>query len=636
MAEPQDVFASRTFREMVFCSSAQSGKTQGLVLNTAAYSIKVDPMDTIIFCPTNTAARDFSMRRVDRMNQYSPEIGDMLLKRRDADNKFDKQYAGMMLTLSWPTKTELAGRPIGRVLITDRDRMPDDIEGEGEIFDLAAKRTTTFGSYAMCVAESSPSRPITDPKWIRKSKHEAPPCEGILKLYNRGDRRRWYWPCPECGSYFEGTFKNLKWKSLANVIDSSETVRMICPACSYEIEPDERFEMNLRGVWLKDGQTIDPDGTIHGEEPRSHMASFWLNGVAAAFITWQKIVQIYISADEEYERTGSEESLQKFYNNDLGEPYIPKSMESMRIPEHLQARAEDWGGTPLEPVIPPGVRFLIATIDVQKNMFIVQVQGIAPGMPFDMKVVDRFRLFKSNRLDDDGEREWVKPATYSEDWDLITEHVIKKTYPLNDGSGRRMMIKLTGCDSGGKEGVTGNAYAYYRRLRLQGLAGRFQLVKGDHRPGMPRTQLAHPDAGTNSPIKNAARGDIPVLLIQANNVKDELNNRLDSIVPGKGMVHFAGWLQDWFFAELCAEMRGEKGWENPTNSRNEAWDLLYYCIGLCISQILKIENLDWDRPPAWAADWDTNSLIALPDEAEKFANRPKPTYDFERFGRELA
>ena len=26
---------------------------------------------------------------------------------------------------------------------------------------------------------------------------------GILSLYNRGDRRRWYWPCPHCGEYFQ-------------------------------------------------------------------------------------------------------------------------------------------------------------------------------------------------------------------------------------------------------------------------------------------------------------------------------------------------------------------------------------------------------------------------------------------------
>ena len=58
-------------------------------------------------------------------------------------------------------------------------------------FDLARARTRTFGANGTTFAESSPGFEVKDPKWIRQSAHEAPPCEGILALYNRGDRRRW-------------------------------------------------------------------------------------------------------------------------------------------------------------------------------------------------------------------------------------------------------------------------------------------------------------------------------------------------------------------------------------------------------------------------------------------------------------
>lgn len=191
MVEPMNTFTSRDYEGMVFAGPAQSAKTDSLVLNTLAYSIKVDPMDMILYCPGMIEARDFGIRRVDRLHMHSPAIGEMLLPQADADNRFDKQYStGMLFTISWPTRATLAGKPIGRVVLTDRDRMDDNIEGDGEPFDLAMKRTTTFGSYAMTVAESSPSRPITNPKWIPQSLHQAPPCEGILKLYNRGDRRR--------------------------------------------------------------------------------------------------------------------------------------------------------------------------------------------------------------------------------------------------------------------------------------------------------------------------------------------------------------------------------------------------------------------------------------------------------------
>lgn len=636
MVEPMNTFASRVFSKMAFSGPAQTGKTDALILNGAAYSIRVDPMDTMIFCPTSTAARDFSMRRIDRLHRHSPEVGKMLLKNRDADNKFDKHYiTGMILTLSYPSVTELAGRPVGRIIMTDYDRMDDDIGGDGNAFDLASKRTTTFGSFAMCCAESSPSREIVDPHWIARGAHEAPPCTGILALYNRGDRRRWQWPCLHCWDWFEGEFKHLHWntdKTLSN-LEKAETARLVCPNCGTEIHPDERTEMQQWGMWVPEGCKVNNKGQMVGTPLRTDFASFWLKGIAATFTNWPKLVATYLDAEDEYERTFSEDSLKKFWNNDMGEPYRPKSLESMRLPEALKARSAPYP----EGMVPPGVRTLAALIDVQKNMFIVQVFGILPGMPFDTVVVDRFKIIKSKRRDEDGDATWVKPATYLEDWDLITEQVIAKEYPLSDGSGRMMRIKMTGCDSGGKEGVTNNAYDYYRKLRSENLHGRFVLIKGDHTASNPRTRLATPDSQRKN-NKSAARGDIPVLMINSNVMKDSLNGRLDSLEPGKGMYHMPDWLPDEFYAELCAEVRTDKGWENPNQSRNEAWDLSYYLLGMCVSsRVLAIESIDWDNPPGWAADWDNNDLIRLPMAGQRFAlSDETPTFDFGAMAKQLA
>ena len=632
MAEPMDTFASREFWGMVFVGPAQSGKTQGLILNTIAYSVKVDPMDMMVVCPTMTAARDFSIRRIDRLHQHSPEIGKMLIPGDANDNKFDKHYTtGMLLSLSWPTPTELAGKPIGRVVLTDRDRMKDDIDGDGEPFDLAAKRTTTYGSYAMTVAESSPSRPITNLKWIAKTPHEAPPCAGILGLYNRGDRRRLYWPCPECSTYFEGLFTHLELGEDATGTNTEKTdnVRLRCPHCAALIHPDQRDTMLQEAVWLKDGQGIDKAGKVFGPAIRTGIASFWMRGVAASFISWKKLYELYLDAKDEYERSGSEDALTKFYNNDLAEPYVPASMYDMRSPETLKARAQNLG----ERVVPEGVRFLSAQIDVQKNMFVVQVHGVLPGKPFDVVIVDRFNIVKSHRTDDEGERLWVKPATYAEDWNLITEQVIKKEYPLADGSGRMMGIRFTCCDSGGSEGVTGMAYTYYRTLRDENMHRRFILTKGTGLPEAPRTRINYPDSGRKDKL-SAARGDIPVLMLQSNIIKDMLNGRLDCMEPGKGMVLFPDWLSDNFYSELCAETRTSKGWENLGQERNESWDLLYMLLGLCASELLKVEHLDWDNAPGWAAPWDKNDMVRAAVAEARFTPQFDPA-DFARFGKVL-
>lgn len=82
---------------------------------------------------------------------------------------------GSFLQIGWPSITVFSSSDYKRVALTDYDRFPEDIDGEGDGFSLASKRTTTFMSAGMTPAESSPGREITDVKWRRSSPHEAPP-----------------------------------------------------------------------------------------------------------------------------------------------------------------------------------------------------------------------------------------------------------------------------------------------------------------------------------------------------------------------------------------------------------------------------------------------------------------------------
>lgn len=655
MVEPMDELTSRVVNAVVFVGPAQSGKTDSLLVNWLVHSAVVDPMDMILYNPSQAMARDFSVRRIDRLHRHTKVVGDQLIRKRDADNTFDKHYVnGMMLTLSWPSVTEFAGRPIGRVALTDYDRMPEDIDGEGSPFDLASKRTTTFQSYAMTLAESSPSRDLSEAghRWLAKTHHEAPPTTGILALYNRGDRRRWYWPCPSCDAYFEGNFKHLKYEKRGSNLDTAETTYMECPHCAHHIQPNDRKEMQQWGIWLKDGQYINDRNRVSGTPTRSKTASFWLKGVAAAFVSWSSLIELYLNAEDEFESTGSQEALKKFYNTDLAEVYVPRGNDETRLPETLRGRAEKMPVILVEdseygidrrtapnvemfrPMVPEGVRFLVALVDVQKSSFVVQVFGICPGAPFDTILIDRFSIYKSARLDDHGDAQYIRPATYLEDWDKITEEVMERTYPLADGSGRKMMIKMTGCDSGGREGVTTNAYNFQRKLRAEGKAGRFHLLKGDPAPTAPRTRISLPDSSQKDKYA-VARGDVPVLMLNSNQLKDALNGRLDSLEPGKGMYRMPDWLPDFFFAEMCAEMRTDKGW-TATVKRNEGWDLSYYCIALCVSPLLRVEHIDWMNPPNWADVWDKNALVVAAEETKRFAQRSSTEYDFAKLAASMA
>ena len=659
LVEPMDTLQSQKFTGMCFAGPAQTGKTD-MVLNWSGYSAKCDPADMMIVQTSQTTARDFSIRRVDRLHRHSPDVGDMLAAGTQSDNTFDKQYrSGMMLSLSWPAINELSGKPIPRLWLTDYDRMPENIDGEGSAFSLARKRATTFRSHGMCAVESSPGYAVDNPKWIKTTDHEAPPTKGILAIYNQGDRRLWYWQCIDCHNWFEPDYELLVYDDCEDAMEAAEGAHLCCPHCAgvYHHDPVDgrpgKHEMNRRGKWVPDNCRIDSEGIIHGTPIRSSIASFWLKGVAAAFSDWKTLVFNFISAEREYEANGSEESLKTTVNTDQGKPYTPKSLLNDRIPEVLKARAKPLA----QKAVPEGVRFLIATMDVQKNRFVVQVHGIHANK--DISVVDRFDIRKSKRFDPEGERYWVNPGAHPEDWKLLAEEVINKTYPLIDGSGREMGIRFTVCDSAGKDGTTSNAYDFYRWLRWgdrdpdapddtlvdgdegeykwkPGMAGRFMLLKGASTKTAPRAMISYPDSQRKD-RHAGARGEVPVLMVNTNLVKDTLNHMLDRIEPGNGIL-FPDWLDDNFFIELTVEVKDpQKGWINPKRFRNESWDLLAYCLAAQLTPTMNVEHINWQDPPAWAEEWDMNDLVFDPEIDDKpFDTDPKPKRSLKELASNLA
>jgi phage terminase large subunit GpA-like protein len=103
------------------------------------------------------------------------------------------------------------------------------------------------------------------------------------------------------------------------------------------------------------------------------------------------------------------------------------------------------------------------------------------------------------------------------------------------------------------------------------------------------------------------------------------------------MYHIGDWSADYVFSELCVEIRTDKGWENPNNSRNETWDLSYYVLGMCVSgRVLAVEQLDWENPPGWAAGWETNFMIRKPEEDKKFEQSSDSEYSFKDLAALLA
>ncbi|QTA10757.1 phage terminase large subunit family protein [Escherichia albertii] len=610
--EPMNCLASREYDAVIFVGPARTGKTIGLIDGWVIYNVICDPADMLIIQMTEEKAREHSKKRLARTFRVSPEVVSRLSPNKNDNNVYDRTFlAGNYLKIGWPSVNIMSSSDYKCVALTDYDRFPEDIDGEGDAFSLASKRTTTFMSSGMTLVESSPGRDVKDVKWRRTSPHEAPPTTGILSLYNRGDRRRWYWPCPHCGEYFQPCGDVVAgFRDIADPVLASEAAYIQCPSCSGRILPEQKRELNGRGVWLRDGESINADGSRYGDPRRSRIASFWMEGPAAAYQTLSQLVYKLLTAEQEYETTGSEETLRAVINTDWGLPYLPRASMEQRKSELLEQRAEP---VPSRSV-PDGVNFLVATVDVQAGRhrrFVVQVTGY--GSRGERWIIDRYNITQSLRGDSDGGSQRIDPASYPEDWDVLLTDVFHKSWPLASEPSQQMRLMAMAVDSGGEDGVTDNAYKFWRRCRRDGLGKRIYLFKGDSIRRAKLITRTFPDNTGRTGRRAQAAGDVPLWLLQTDALKDRVNNALWRDSPGPGYVHFPDWLGSWFYDELTYEERSSDGkWSKPGRGANEAFDLMVYAEALVI--LHGYEKIRWPDAPEWASreTW----LECVPDSTE--------------------
>lgn len=634
MIRPMDETASRRHDVVCFVGPARTGKTFGLIQGRWVYTVACHPLDFAVMHSSQDLARDFSIRDLRRMHRYSPGLRAAMTDRASDANTYDRTYrSGIMAVVGWPSNTQLASRTIPVMLLTDYDRWPGDIGGEGSGFAQARKRTQTAGSLAMTVVESSPGSNVADDADDEKQhyrlgeplNHAFPATSSgvranICAIYNGGTREWWYVPCADCGEYYpqSPTLDRFYLGDESDPIAAAETAGTVCCWCGAIHAERTKPTENAAGVWLADGEVIDWQGKVSGRR-RLAYPSFALGGGAAAYQTRASIVQKYVQALLDAKATGDENSLKFVVNGDIGAPHRSIRATAGRMAHPLQQRAE----AVVKLTVPRSVRFLMAAVDVQHNRFVVQVVGFGPDR--NRWLIDRYNIVRSDRRSTQGESLPIDPAAFDEDWDSALLPLIGKAYALADDTGRRMRIAGVVCDSGGMPGVTDKALDFYRRLNTD-IRRRFRLVKGESKDTAPLIEQRFPDTRGRRD-RGASRGDVPVLFINTNRIKDRLDGDLSRDIPGPGYCHFPDWLGEWFFRELTRERRDDKGKWSAV-AKNEAWDLMVYAEAAAIMGIpfgIRSKGIDlrgfWSAPPPWARDWPDNNLVIR--AAERFESPPR-------------
>ncbi|MCL1038344.1 phage terminase large subunit family protein [Shewanella submarina] len=341
--------------ERVTCmTSAQVGKTE-LLLNVSGFFMHHDPSPIMTVQPTVDMAKAYSTDRLSPMIRDCPHLAS-LVDGGQKDKVLHKTFTGGHITLVGSNSpSSLASRPIRIVLADEVDRYPFSAGAEGDPFNLAVKRTTTFWNRKI-FAVSTPT--------IRGSSR-------IEQMYELSDKRRWHLPCPECGH-----LQPLTWGQI-----TFEPVGHSCIECG--TVSTEFAWKSQKGIWIPERPEVKNHRGYH------------LNELVSPWRMWQQVIDDFKAAK------GSPETLKTWVNTSLGESFQSEgdSLTTSEIANRRETYSAD---------VPAEVVTLSAGVDVQADRLEILVIGSGqkgelwnidfqiirgdPSQPLVWKALDQYLL----------------------------------------------------------------------------------------------------------------------------------------------------------------------------------------------------------------------------------------------------
>lgn len=381
--------AAPQYRRIVAVLGSQMGKTES-ALNIIGWRLDDDPTPTLYIGPTQKQVESMSSDRVIKMLRSVPALWDKLEKGKR--NKIGEKFiAGVRFGFAWAgSATELASHPAGLVLVDERDRMENDVAGEGDPVELAEARIATYPDGKLVVVSTPTKGTVdteTDERGVERFKFSDVVESPIWKLWQEGTRFEWAWPCPDCGDYFVPRFRNLWWPEGCTANRAIKEARLVCPHCGVMIDDIAKQAMNARGVYIAPGQTVDRDGVISGDVPETDTASFWVSGLCSPWRSFGQRARAFIAAV----RSGDPTRVQTVVNTGFGELFATRG----EAPEWSEVAALK---RPYEPLtLPTGVQILTCGVDVQKNRLVYSIRGW--GYNYESWLIEHGELWGETKHD---------------------------------------------------------------------------------------------------------------------------------------------------------------------------------------------------------------------------------------------
>lgn len=567
--------------EFISCQkSSRIGWTK-IINHTCGYHIHQDPCPISVVQPTLEDAEGYSKDEVAPMLRDTPVLAGLVAdpRARDSGNTMLlKSFPGGVLHLLGANSPRGFRRVTRRVMIFDElDGYPQSAGVEGDQYRLGVMRTLTFWNRKV-LAGSTPTLEITS---------------RIARLFEKGDQRYYYVPCPECDHKQVLKMANLRWEK-----GKPETVLYHCEGCGVGIphhrkrwmieEADRRQRAGAAGIgWV-------------ASKPFNGHASFhiWAGYSYAPNATWAHLATEWEACQDNIEE------LKTFVNTVLGETWKGKgdAPEWLRLYERRE---------PYRPNMLPGVPLqLFAGADVQKDR--IEVEIVAYSARSESWSID-YRVFPGDTSNREApESPWRGlEALLAESW----------AYP----NGVSAQLRMLAVDAGYNTNVV---LSWVRKWP----AHRVIAVKGQDELSVPIGQPQAVEVRLDGKRRQRAAKQWPV---GTNLLKTELYGWLKQERPTEesgaqhphGFCHFPEYAEE-FFKQLTAEevvvrlVRGYKRyiWQK-TRDRNEALDCRCYARAAAI-----LCGMDRITPEQWGENaLELGLLRPTPEQQSADTEPPRRT-----------
>lgn len=549
LREPMDAFTDPKVRHIVMVAASQVGKSEFLN-NCIGYIIDEDPGSILFIHPTTIDAQEYSKLRIAPMLRDSPALRQKIAapKSRDSHNTIlQKAYPGGILTMCGSTEAHaLASKPIRYVFGDERDRWATSAGNEGDPWDLAMARQTTF----------------YNAKAVEVSTTTIKNASAIEAAYYTGTMERWNSKCPHCGEYHEIRWSDIRFEYDEIIVSHKKTYKVkkvyyTCPGCGCISTEAEMKRAPAK--WIAENPEAYGQGT----------RSFWLNAFVSQWASWESIVLKYLNA------LGSTKKMQVVFNTCFGEPWEDRG--DIEDEDSLLARREDYGkdknGEPVE--LPPGVLVLTAGVDTQDDRMEYEIVG--HGFFGETWGIEKGIVM--GRPDDD--------AT----WNKLNEVVFDRVMRFENGVGLRVSMSFV--DEGGHFTQSVRAQCNAR------ISKKVFCIKG--MPGQDKPYISPPKKQKIF-VNQIAVGTCWQYQLGVDSGKEIIMDNLRVQTPGQKYCHFPK-RDDYgsaYFAGLLSETKvydpNKKqpwSWKKiPGHERNEPLDCRNYALAAFKALPKNLDEID--------------------------------------------